>query len=39
MPSRGTALDRLRAIALALPEAEARETWDMPTFRVRGRSS
>ncbi len=32
-----TALDRLRAISLALPEAEERETWDMPTFRVRGK--
>src|SRR5262245_52260080 len=28
-------LDRLRAICLALPEAEERETWDHPTFRVR----
>jgi predicted DNA-binding protein (MmcQ/YjbR family) len=27
-------LDRLRAICLALPEAEERETWDHPTFRV-----
>ena len=25
----------LRAIALALPEAEERETWGHPTFRVR----
>jgi len=30
-----TALDRLRAICLALPEAEERETWDSQTFRVR----
>jgi predicted DNA-binding protein (MmcQ/YjbR family) len=30
-----TPLDRLRAICLALPEAEERETWDHPTFRVR----
>jgi len=29
------ALPRLRAICLALPEAEERETWDIPTFRVR----
>jgi hypothetical protein len=29
-------LIRLRAICLALPEAEERETWDLPTFRVRG---
>lgn len=32
-----TELDRLRAIALALPEAEERETWEHPTFRVRGK--
>jgi predicted DNA-binding protein (MmcQ/YjbR family) len=30
-----TALTRLRAICLALPEAIERETWDIPTFRVR----
>lgn len=34
MPS---AADRLRAIALALPEAFEQETWDLPTFRVRGK--
>jgi predicted DNA-binding protein (MmcQ/YjbR family) len=28
---------RLRRICLALPEAEEVETWDLPTFRVRGR--
>ena len=28
-------LTRLHAICLALPEAEERETWDHPTFRVR----
>lgn len=28
---------RLRRICLALPEAEEIETWDTPTFRVRGR--
>ena len=28
---------RLRALCLALPEAEERETWGLPTFRVRGR--
>jgi hypothetical protein len=28
-------LDRLRLICLALPEAEERETWGEPTFRVR----
>ena len=28
-------IDRLRAICLALPEAEERETWEKPTFRVR----
>ena len=27
--------DRLRKICLALPEAEERETWGDPTFRVR----
>ena len=30
-------LDRLRAICLALPEAEERETWGDATFRVRGK--
>ncbi len=29
--------DRLRKICLALPEAEERETWELPTFRVRGK--
>src|SRR5689334_22548888 len=29
------ALDRLRAICLVLPEAVERETWQVPTFRVR----
>jgi hypothetical protein len=29
------ALDRLRAICLALPEASERRTWDSQTFRVR----
>lgn len=28
-------LERVRAIALALPEATEVETWDHPTFRVR----
>jgi predicted DNA-binding protein (MmcQ/YjbR family) len=28
-------LTRLRKICLALPEAEERETWELPTFRVR----
>lgn len=28
-------IDRLRAICLALPEAEERETWETATFRVR----
>ncbi len=31
------ALTRLRAICLALPEAVERETWDIPTFRVRNK--
>ncbi|UPY35142.1 MmcQ/YjbR family DNA-binding protein [Sediminicoccus sp. KRV36] len=30
-------LARLRRICLALPEAEERETWATPTFRVRDR--
>jgi predicted DNA-binding protein (MmcQ/YjbR family) len=30
-------LSRLRALCLALPEADERETWDLPTFRVRGK--
>jgi hypothetical protein len=29
------ALDRLRTICLTLPEAIEKETWDLPTFRVR----
>jgi hypothetical protein len=29
------AIDRLRAICMALPEAVEKETWDIPTFRVR----
>jgi hypothetical protein len=28
-------LDRLRAICLALPEAVEKETWEIPTFRIR----
>ncbi len=28
---------RLRAICLALPEAAEQETWDHPTWRIRGR--
>ncbi len=32
MPS---ALDRLRAICLELPEAAEKQTWEVPTFRVR----
>ena len=32
-----TPIDRLRAICLALPEAEERETWGDATFRVRGK--
>jgi hypothetical protein len=30
-------IDRLRAICLALPEAEEKEAWGDPTFRVRGK--
>src|SRR5947209_19844935 len=31
------AIDRLRAICLALPEAREKEAWGDPTFRVRDR--
>ena len=30
-----TPIARLRVLCMALPEAEERETWDIPTFRVR----
>ena len=30
-------IDRLRQICLALPEAIEQETWEHPTFRVRGK--
>ncbi len=30
-------VDRLRAVALTLPEVEERETWGRPTLRVRGK--
>jgi len=30
-------LARLRTICLGLPEAEERETWATPTFRIRGK--
>ena len=30
-------IDRLRPVCLALPEAEEKETWGDPTFRVRGK--
>lgn len=29
--------DRLRKLCLALPEAEERETWDIPTYRIRSK--
>ena len=29
--------ERLRQICLGLPESEERETWDLPTFRVRNK--
>lgn len=29
--------DRLRAICLAMPESEERETWEIPTYRIRGK--
>lgn len=37
MPSTGTALDRLRAICLALPNAHEVLAWGAPTFRVRNK--
>ncbi|HEY3848025.1 MAG TPA: MmcQ/YjbR family DNA-binding protein [Acetobacteraceae bacterium] len=37
MSKRADPLARLRKICLALPEAEERETWETPTFRVRGK--
>lgn len=30
-------ITRLRAICLAIPEAVEKETWEVPTFRVRGK--
>ena len=33
--SAAKALDRLRAICLAFPEAAEKETWGSPTFRVK----
>jgi hypothetical protein len=37
MPRARTAgsLERLRAICLALPEAAEKQTWEIPTFRIR----
>lgn len=35
MSARENPLVRLRKICLALPEAEERETWETPTFRIR----
>ena len=32
-----TAIERLRAICLAMPEATEQETWGEPTFRVRSK--
>lgn len=32
-----TPIARLRKLCLALPEAEERETWETPTFRIRGK--
>lgn len=29
--------ERLRQICLALPEAEERETWEIPTYRIRSK--
>jgi predicted DNA-binding protein (MmcQ/YjbR family) len=35
MPASRPGLDRLRKLCLALPEAEEKEAWGDPTFRVR----
>lgn len=35
VPRRRT--DKLQHICLALPDAEERETWEVPTYRIRGR--
>jgi len=37
MPPADTTLARLRALCLALPESEERQTWDSQTFRVRAK--
>lgn len=29
--------DRLRLLCMALPETEERETWEIPTWRIRGK--
>jgi len=29
--------DRLRTICMAMPEAVERETWEIPTYRIRGK--
>lgn len=34
---RQTPGEKLRMLCLALPEAEERETWELPTYRVRGK--
>lgn len=34
-PKRPT--DRLQKICMSLPEAEERETWDIPTYRIRNK--
>lgn len=33
----GGPTERLREICLALPEVEERETWEIPTYRIRGK--
>jgi len=37
MPRPHPSLQRLRALCLALPEAEERTTWDTQTFRIRAK--
>lgn len=36
-PAAKAPTDRLRVICMALPEAEERQTWEIPTYRIRGK--
>jgi hypothetical protein len=37
MPDDGSPLSTLRTLCLALPQAEEKEAWGDPTFRIRGK--